>query len=612
MRRACLPFIASALLALALGSGALAPDAPAQASGWEEAARESYWYSRYNVEALLASKLGLLEDGRLLAPYASGDPAYVQTGSREWSPARADRTIATRALAWTAIALVGHAKQLAQLYQAGAVPGDEAARAVELGVRAARLLQFAHEKLRDPATGLHRPRLGPEGEPTGEPSALDQALMLWAYAELLPLTEQALYRGPISRAEAERRAARLFWAIWAYESAHPGWTALPLRNAALLLEALCAYAATLPEGPELTRALDILRERARALMMAISSAESKGESVPLGDQAAAMRALAVAARLLGDEALRRAALQLWAALQTRWDERVGAYRTAPDEENANESAYDYDVQTVGDLVGAFGAAIHDLGLVEARVRYAQFFEAVVKRARLMIAEGEEAGGGADGDPVPAPQDAGGPHGKAPVFVARIKRDPALGDWIIANSRFTTAGAMYLAFRMLGLGERAGWPYLGPPSHGLPTSPTAQLVHLRQQLQALRTQAERVPPERVEALRELFIALEARVQQLDERTGRLRALTEGLAQASQERAALRERVRALDEALQRARREHERFGWVVGLIGLGLVGVALGALGFALSLQRRLNALARQAPPNHVEGGVQQHDPEEPS
>ncbi len=67
MRRACLPFIASALLALALGSGALAPDAPAQASGWEEAARESYWYSHYNVEALLASKMGLLEDGWLIA-----------------------------------------------------------------------------------------------------------------------------------------------------------------------------------------------------------------------------------------------------------------------------------------------------------------------------------------------------------------------------------------------------------------------------------------------------------------------------------------------------------------------------------------------------------------
>jgi len=188
----------------------------------------------------------------------------------------------------------------------------------------------------------------------------------------------------------------------------------------------------------------------------------------------------------------------------------------------------------------------------------------------MLAEGEEAGGSADGDPVPAPEDAGGPYGKAPVFVTQT-----LGDWVTANSRFTTAGAMYLAFRMLGLGERAGWPYLGPPRHGLPTNPTAQLVHLRQQLQELRTQAERVPPERVEAL------------------------------------SLRGQLQTLSDELQRLRREHERFRWIVGVIGLSLLGFALSTLAFALSLQRRLNALARQAPPNHVEGGVQQHDPEEP-
>jgi hypothetical protein len=598
---------AIALLALALGAFELR----VQAYSWEEAARESYWYSLYNVQALLDSGLGLLGDGRLIIPYASGDPTYVQTGSREWSPAKADKTITTQGLAWTAIALLGHAKQLAQLYEAGVVSGDEATQAIELGVRAAQMLQFVYEKLRDPATGLYRPRLRPKGSPVGEPTPLDQAVTLWAHAELLPLTTSPLYRGEISRPEAERRSVQLFWSIRAYESANPSWLDLSGREAALFLEALSAYAATLLEGPELTQAMKLIHERAYAL------AEEPSQDASLRDQAAVMRALIVIARLLGDEALRQRALAVWEAMQALWNEQAGAYRSAPD-----ALSYEYSVWDVGDLVGAFGAAIYDLGLVEARVRYAQLFEGVIKKARLMIAEGLEAGGSADNDPVPAPEDAGGRYGRAPAFASKVQLDPALGDWVVTNSRFTTAGAMYLAARLLWLGAREGWPYLGPPRFGLPISATVQLLGLRQQLAKL--QSERVPPERVEALKELFMALEARVQELNEQTKAWAQMQKDLQQLSQELAqlgsdlsaqrteleALKGQIRILNGELSELQRTQQRDRWIGLTVGLALLALWLITW---LVVGRRLRALAlAQASQDHVDRGVEQHDAEEPS
>ena len=239
----------------------------------------------------------------------------------------------------------------------------------------------------------------------------------------------------------------------------------------------------------------------------------------------------------------------------------------------------------------------------------------------MTAEGPEAGGSADGDPVPAPEDAGGRYGKAPVFVTAVQLDPVLGDWVVTNSRFTTAGAMYLAARLLWLGEREGWPYLGPPRYGLPVSPTAQLRSLREQLAKL--QAERVPPERIEALKELFMALETRVQELNEQTQRWAQMQSELEQLSQKLAqlednfssgqaelqALQGQIRILNEELGELRQTERQLRWIVIAIALVLLGFILSTLAWGLSLRRKLRALA-QAPKDHVDRGVEQHDAEE--
>jgi len=537
-----------AILFLSLGS------APAAQGGydWPQAAQESYWYAYYNLRALISSGLGMVREEaealRELAakagltevislPYKSGDPTYAQTGSLKWSEAKMEKVITTEGLAWFIISASSQAKQLEQLYRRGIVR-DGAAEATLLGHLASEAARFAYEALRDPGSGLYG-RSWSEEALVPEPKARDQFAMLWALSELVTLARSSLlYRGEVSQLEAEFWAEELFRAI----SLNLGEEGMDPHEIGLVIEALASYAAT-QSGPKLEEVLGLIEAELEELAGLLEGGGSASEL------AAGVCALITVYQLTGDIALKTAALKIWEKLQGLWDEEAGVY--APAE---GSTVYEYTLWDLGAIVGAFGAVIDGAGLNEMRARYARFFDSAVKRSRLMIAEGPEAGGGLDGDAVPAPEGAGGPFGRAPVFQSRLQYDIRAREWYIINSRFQTAGALQLAARLTWIGRRDGHHYLGPPAFGLPTSQEAQLISIRRRLEELRQPQGGITPEEFEGLKQLLTLLEDRLERLKEENAAVLSGLEGeLSRLEQRLAALEEHAQAepQPEAKERA-------------------------------------------------------------
>ncbi|GEM_PF-3136188 len=552
--------------------------------GWEEAAEESYWYSLYNAEALAGSGLGVLEDGLLIWPYAAGTPLYVQTQSTKWSERNLDRRVTAQAVGWAAVAWLSHAKQLDRLHDRGIAPQKDALRAIDFGIRAAKALDRAYVQLRDPVTKLYRAELAASEFPPQ-----DQAAVLQALAELITIAEGfPLYRGEVSRPEAARRAEELLRAVWAQMEENPDWLG-GLYEEALLLEAVAAVGAALEDRPGLlSEVASWVYERARALAQELV----RSPDAPTRAQAEGVRALLVAYRMTGDPALREDALTVWERLQGRWDGEINVYRLE-DDPNA-PGAYEYALEDVSALVGAFGAAIHGAGLPSAKERYAQFFEAVVKRSRLMIAEGPEAGGDLDGDAVPSPLEAGGAYGRPPVFVSRVRYDLQDATWYVTNSLFRAGGAMHLAARLLGLGAREGQPYLGPPRYGLPESVKAQLIALQGLVAELR--ARQVPREEIDALKVLFSQVESRVRGLSAQVSAVEPLPRRLAELQKQIAELEQRLAQLQserEETVRAEVSRRDTLTVIGIVVVLLLGFVLYQWTLS-SLRRRKREREREA------------------
>ena len=556
-----------------------APWAWGQAYGWEEAAEESYWYSLYNAEALAGSGLGVIEDGLLIWPYAAGLPLYVQTQSAKWSERTLDRRVTTEAVAWTAAAWLAHAKQLDRLHDRGIAAQEDALTAIDFGIRAAKALRRAHTQLRDPVTGLYRRELASSAFALG-----DQAAMLQALSELITIAEGfPLYRGEVSRPEAARWAEELLRAVWAYGEKNPDGLGGSPYGRAQLLEAASALLAAFEREPLVSEIAPWVHEQATALAQELT----RSPDAPTRDQAEGVRALLIAYRVTGDPALRDAALAIWERLQARWDDAVSVYRLT-DDPNA-PGAYEYALRDVGALVGAFGAVIYEAGLLSARERFVRFFEAVVKRSRLMIAEGPEAGGDLDGDVVPSPREAGGAYGRPPVFASRVRFDPNDNTWYVTSSLFRAGGAMYLATRLLWLGTREGQPYLGPPRYGLPESVRARLITLQGLVAELR--ARQVPREEVDALKVLLSQVEARVRGLSAQASAVEPLTQQLFELRKEVDGLKQQLADLQrEEMEAARARIARRDTltVVGMVAVLLLGFVLYQ--WALHTLRRREAL----------------------
>jgi uncharacterized coiled-coil protein SlyX len=515
----------------------------AQQSGdyWEEAARESFWYALYNVESLvLTSGLGLelelkMEDPaetleqmgisppdsllkRLFlnqVPYRSGSPRFAQTPNLDdpatlrWDPVAMERTISLEALAYTVIAELEWGKRLEQFTRQTQIQTDSqrfADRQALLFSRlAAATVDFAEKRLKR-ADGLYWEELRWWRDAPirrGPPPWRGQIAWLWALSALISSEE--------SSANTDALTEELFRLL----DRDLPWGELSVRDASLALKALAWFAVFTHDRDLQGRALRRVDELA-SLLLQLQPPEDRS----LEAQAAIVSGLLYADHLTGDGRYRTAALDAWNRLLNLWDETLGVFAPQP------TMPFEITIDEVGELLSAFHTVIYVTGDEEAKLLYAKFFQ-TLKRAGFQRAEGPEAGGGFDGDPVPDPRQVG----EAPVLISMVRWDPEAG-WQVSDGRFRTAPALYVANAWLWIGAFQGEGFKGPPAAGLPEDEAIRKAYL---------------PRRVEVLRETLAQTQ---QELERFIEEMRALQE-------EGAKWEERVQKLESGLRDLRRQLER-------------------------------------------------------
>jgi hypothetical protein len=414
------------------------------------------------------------------APYASGDPAYLQIANPSdvktllWDPTKMDQTVTPQVLAYTMVS------ELSWLERFDRQLSSDPQRLVWerwLGHIFGRLAQlaalFAETNLRDSQTGLyyHAWRAGTLVDRSFQ--SLDQIAMLWALSTLTQASDgSALYDGTVlSHPEAERLARELFTALTSDQGLLRTPTPLGAREVGLWIEALASYAGLLQNPQEINRALQLLQD-ARSALVPIQ------QKHPWSLQAEAVTALLTLYRLTGDGQARAEALQRWDGLQKLWDPEANLF-VSP---SGDVPSYLYSDQELADAVGAFNAVIHLGSLADVQTQYATFFVGALRAVRpqspsMAIIE---------------------PYGRAPVFAASVQFDPPNQRWHIVYRHFDAAGAMYLAARLNWIGAQDGEEFPAP-RWGFPGNEDILLYSLRQQLEALTGLVGQGIAERLDAL-----------------------------------------------------------------------------------------------------------------
>lgn len=521
------------IVLLLLGFGLTGRTAAAAAESWEQAAEESFWYSLYTVESLLLTsgmgaplplsaleQAGLSPSGGLFpveAPFREALPRFARTPDPDrpetlrWSPGDMDQTISLDALAYAVIAELGWAARLEQLLASQSDSASLRREARLFALMAHASMEFAERKLLRP-DGLYHEALRwwrelPLAE--GPPPWRGQLAWLWALAAPAKLDPTP---GP---SEARDRAAALFRLL---DERLP-WETLTVREASLAVKALAWLLSAQPDPGLEARASRRVAELAERLGRL---AGSETVQAP-GDLGAVVSGLLYAYQLTGDVRYRRDALRAWARLLERWDDGLRLFLPGP-----RGAGFELTLAGVGELLHAFHAMISAAESEEeakkVRRLYAEFFEGL-KATGLQLAEGPEAGGELDGDPVPGIREAGAP----PVPIAAVRYDPEAG-WQVSDRRFLAAPALYAANAWLWLGRFRGE---GFPTAGLPESPVAERVLL---------------PRRLAALEEGLAGVQSELDRLNREISSLRA------QTAVEAAKTAERLRRLEGALSALREE----------------------------------------------------------
>lgn len=518
--------------------------APAQEEeSWPRAAHRSYQFSLENVLHLaLFSGLGVeIPDSaqrwaRLVqraglerapwqnislnsAPFAEGLPVLTQqprshdAATLRWQ--RSKEIVEPVALAWTVIAYVSWLRQREESCQRAPLsPAIVRLIAIALGDLAAQALQFAENKLKDAQTGLY-------GHEWASQIAMLHALSAFA----LSVTDSELYVGEVSGVAARARADALFQNI--LDQSDPPWPT-ELRLQALWVEALAWYTLV---GSHAREAVQVIHRVGAQLLEGTTSEQ-------LSTQAALLNALLVIHRLTGERRYAERAEQLWGELKKTW-----------------ERARELSVTELGDFVGAFNAVIRVLKSEEAKGVYARFFS--FWGERLQLADSEESLARDDGI-IPRMAQAGGPYGRAPVFVTKVAYDTEKKRWRLLDERFSTAGALYAASRLLWLSGSCGEGFSGPPAYGLPQSSWIKLTAITESAQLPATpptatvQPPLAPPVSSpgpKELAELRLQVEILSRQVAELEKRVSEQAERLQRAEQEIAELRQRPQLVEELQQ---------------------------------------------------------------
>ncbi|MFQ6067130.1 MAG: cupredoxin domain-containing protein [bacterium] len=467
---------------------------------FNDAATEAYWYSRYNLGHLvMMSGMGIqfmppkekvmkmmemagIEAGPknpylVKAVYSSGDPHLItkfngdpnDLSNFRWDQGKIDKTITPQAMGYTMIKEIIWSKSFASDVE-GPDPMNHF-RALVLSTEAAIQAGFMMEDLKA-ENGLFRHgwKEGKVSDSSFTPQ--DQLVMLWAFSELASYTsgEYKWYAAPLDHQTALKMADELLSSLEAYVKVNPRfiYLDLPTRDIGLALAALSSYV-SITERKDLRiltleRLIPLHAQNLVNRMADEGKLQTQGRFTQLATQARAVYGLILAYRVTGNQGYQDVALKAWDYMQTLWNERAGLYATSE-----GASRYTYTIEDVGDVVGAFNVMIHGLNR-DVRRRFSIFFDNVVKKSGLQIAEGSPSGGQEDEDGVPAPPLAGGEFGQAPVFATEAVYDVDSGQWKLTNPQFATSSAMSAANQFMWIGEWMGTPSV--PGHGIPQAEIA--------------------------------------------------------------------------------------------------------------------------------------------
>lgn len=474
------------------------------ARSWTQAAEESFWYSFYTVEStLLTSGLGVplapKEDALfsdlspVQAPYRSGNPRFAQAplpnqpNSLRWITQATDQTLSLETLAYAVLAEFAWMQRFDQLQrQQPAALDTFKAQALRFERLASGALAFAQQNLATP-DGRYWDELTPWGNVPVTRTAETlhgQLAWLWALAALAGDPQQRF---------ADRVPGQLALSQFQRLDRASPWKTLGLSETSLAIKALAQLAVALPPGNDRTRALDLLSELTHQLALA--------QATSVAEQAARISGLGFAYHLLGDAAAGADLVEAWQTLKSWWNAPLGLF-ILPGVGRA-----EFSVETWAQLASAMQALIYaGDDATEAQGYYVTAFQ-TLKASGLQRAEGPEAGGAFDGDPVPDFTQTG----EAPVLAGLARFQD--GAWQIVDGFFRTAPALSAATSMLWLSVFQQAPFEGPPPAGLPTDPQLRQADLPQQFGTL-SRGLLQTQQAVEALAHQVAALETEFQQLN--------------------------------------------------------------------------------------------------
>ncbi len=432
----------------------------------ESAEEEGYWYSRYNLGALvMQSGNGVIaevpmemvmnaipmvdanpDDGDTVTPppnaailqavYAGGDPHFITVmnptdfATLRW--AGGDERLTTEASAWTIIKEVEWAKLFHVDDHFGTPDSDFGAQQRFSGIvlnMSAKMQAMAWLETPD----NYETTLG------------GQYAMLIALSDLGSLlTDDALLHSASNRYNDPEAGAMFLQAADALFSELADAQPETVAEWSLLAQSVVWYAANTTDHEARATTLDLLATAGDALLEA--------ETGSPAETAYAIRGLIEAARITGEDSYLSHAAILWDGLVADYDAASGTF--------GSQSTY-----TIDD-VGIITGAINALGLfaddvIDQDVReaiFAGFFEGVVNLGGLQIsAPPTGLGMGAyevTGNPPlffrytnqAMPPAAGGEFGIAPVFGASATWEN--GVWTVDTDHFDTAGAMHASNEMV--------------------------------------------------------------------------------------------------------------------------------------------------------------------
>lgn len=434
--------------------------------------RQAYWYSRYNLNAMLLmsgvgerlvppdgvpQKLAKLADidlsqfpknpYLLKAVYASGDPHFQQDGNFKdlstlhWNQQSMDKTLQPEAQAFTIIKAT--AKGLRTDYHR--YGKDRFVALVQLQ-EAKAMAETLKTRLTDDqgwvATKTTDGRLL-------KPEAGQQAAALWAYSSLalmlsdsnLPLYQQL----PQTAQDTERFRG------WANDQFAASQKLQPQtsRDRALTIEAYGWFAAATNDPALRQKAVDGIRKLAGEM--------SQGNPSKLEDIAWSIYGLGEAGRVTGGSNFIDQARDLfYNKMEPLWDAKAGVYA-----DRAGETKIVYTPGKTAAVMAAINAV--RLSLVPgvgstvnadlAGERYSTFFQNVIVRSGMQQAhaiplavnpaymEQEPAANFTDPS-IPLSKDGDGPYGLCPVYAAEVSF--VNGQWTVTDRTFRTAEAMLLS------------------------------------------------------------------------------------------------------------------------------------------------------------------------